>query len=293
MNKIGLIVDEGADLTPEIIEKYQIAVVPLKVEWPPEIMELPGESIFHKMQEADKRGVKIFCKTSQPSPKDFLDIFKVQLEKFDNLICTTVTSKLSGTYNSAIQAINFLPEEQKNNVFVIDSLSAICGEGLLALKAAELINGGNDIKAIVKELKEMPSRIHLYAILEDPKWLEHAGRISPMVANWIRKAAGFGVRPILGFKEGTLKPIGVKTGVKDVSEALFQELESKTKKPRQEGKKIKVFISHIINLEGAKKLEKLIKENLNNTEIVLISLVDYIVGSIAGPGLVGLAWYAE
>ncbi|MBU0546752.1 MAG: DegV family protein [Patescibacteria group bacterium] len=293
MNKIGLIVDEGADLTPEIIEKYQIAVVPLKVEWPSEIMELPGESIFHKMREADKRGVKIFCKTSQPSPKDFLDIFKAQLEKFDKIICTTVTSKLSGTYNSAIQAISFLPEEQKNNVFIIDSLSAVCGEGLLALKAAELINNGNDIEMIVKELKEMPSRIHLYAILEDPKWLEHAGRISPMVASWIRKAANFGVRPILGFKEGVLKPIGVKTGVKDVPEALFKELESKTKKPRQEGKKIKVFISHIINLEGAEKLGKLIKENLDNTEVVLISLADYVVGSIAGPGLIGLAWYAE
>jgi len=293
MNKIGLIVDEGADLTPEIIEKYQIAVVTLKVEWPPEIMELPGESIFHKMQEADKRGVKIFCKTSQPSPKDFLDIFKAQLEKFDKIICTTVTSKLSGTYNSAIQAINFLPEEQKNNVFVIDSLSAICGEGLLALKAVELINGGNDIKAIVKELKEMPSQIHLYAILEDPKWLEHSGRISPMIANWIKKAAGFGVRPILGFKNGLLKPIGVKTGVKDIPEALFKEIESKTKKPCQEGKKIKVFISHVINLDGAKKLEKLIKENLNNSEVVLISLADYVVGSIVGPGVIGLAWYAE
>jgi DegV family protein with EDD domain len=293
MNKIGLIIDEGADLTPEIIEKYQIAVVPLKVEWPPEIMELSGENIFHKMREADKKGIKIFCKTSQPSPKDFLDIFKTQLDRFDKVIYISITSKLSGTYNSAIQAINFLSEEQKNNVFVIDSLNAICGEGLLALKAAELINKSDDIEAIVKELKETPAQIHLYAILEDPKWLEYAGRLSPTLANWVRRAAGFGVRPILGFKEGVLKPIGVKTGVKDISEALFQELESKTKKPRQEGKKIKVFISHIINLEGAKKLEKLIKENLNNSEVVLISSVDYIVGSIAGPGLIGLAWYAE
>jgi len=293
MSKIGLIIDEGADLTPEIIEKYQIAVVPLKVEWPSEIMELSGENIFHKMREADKRGIKIFCKTSQPSPKDFLDIFKTQLDKFDKVIYISITSKLSGTYNSAIQAINFLPEEQKNNVFVIDSLNAICGEGLLALKAAELINKSDDIEAIVKELRETPVQIHLYAILEDPKWLEYAGRLSPTSANWVRRAAGFGIRPILGFKEGILKPIGVKTGVKDIPEALFQELESKTKKSRQEGKKIKVFISHIINLEGAKKLEKLIKENLNNSEVVLISSVDYIVGSIVGPGLVGLAWYAE
>lgn len=293
MNKIGLIVDEGADLTPEIIESNQIAVVPLKVEWPQEILDLPGESIFHKMREADKKGMKVFCKTSQPSPKDFLDIFKTQLEKFEKVICTTVTSKLSGTYNSAIQARNFLPEDQKSNVFIVDSLSAVCGEGILALKAIDLINRGNDIEAIVKELETMPSQIHFYAIIEDPKWLEHAGRISPTVASWIRKAAQFGVRPILGFKEGVLKPIGVKTGVKDVSEALFNEVESKSKKYTQEGKLIKVFISHAINLEGAEKLKELIEKNIPNSQVLLISLADYVVGSIAGPGLIAVAWHTD
>jgi len=293
MNKIGLIVDEGADLTPDIIEKYQIAIVPLKVEWPPEITELQGETIFHKMQEADKKGIKIFCKTSQPSPKDFLDIFKSQLEKFEKVICITITSKLSGTYNSAIQAVNFLPEDQKKNVFIVDSLSAICGEGLLTLKAAELISKSDDIEAVVKELREVPSNIHLSAVLDDPKWLEHAGRISPMISSWMKKAAGFGVRPVLGFKEGILKPIGVKTGVKDVSEALFKEFESKTKKSRQDKKNIKIVISHAIDLAGAEKLEKLIKDNFNNTEILLISQIDYVIGSIAGPGVIAFAWYAE
>jgi len=75
MAKIGLVVDEGADLPKEIIEKNQIATVPIKMDWP-DVENLPGENTFQKMREAEKRGIKSFGKTSQPSPKDFLDSFK-------------------------------------------------------------------------------------------------------------------------------------------------------------------------------------------------------------------------
>jgi DegV family protein with EDD domain len=290
MKKIGLIVDEGADLTKEIIEKHQIAIVPLKVIWPSEIENLSGQTIFHKMAEADKRGLKIFCQTSQPSPKDFLDIFKKELEKFEKIICVTITSKLSGTYNSATQARNFLNPEEKKRVFVVDSLNASCGMGLLATKAIDLTMEENKPEEIAKELGDFTQKIHLAAIIEDPKWLEHSGRISKTIANWIRRAAKIGVRPVIGIKEGRVKAVGVKTGVKDLAEALFQELEGKTRKSRQEGKKIRVAIMHCLNLKDAQKLKEMIEKKLPNTEIAFVNLIDRVVGSIVGPGALGIAW---
>ena len=293
MNKIGLVIDEGADLTLDIIRKHQIAVVPLKVEWPPEIEGLPGETVFHRMKEADKRGIKVFCKTSQPSPKDYLDLYKKQLEKFEKLICITVTSKLSGTYNSAIQAKSFLPEEQENKVFIIDTLSAAAGEGLIVLKAIDLVNQDKPIEEIVKELENLVSQTFLYLALKDPKWLEVSGRISSTIANWIRKMSNINLRPLLGMKKGVLKPISIKMGVKDGAEALFKQLESKSKKNRKQGKKIKVFISHALAPESCQKLQDLIEENMENTEIVAANLLDEIIGSIVGPGAMAVAWYAE
>ena len=302
--KIGLIIDEGADLTPEIIEKYQVAVVPLKVIWPPEIENLPGETIFHKMAEADKRGLKFFCQTSQPSPKDFLDIFKNELEKWEKIICLTITSKLSGTYNSALQAKNFLNPEDQKRVFVVDSLNASCGLGLLALKAIDLIREGEEsklssspfakareIEEIVKDLEGFTQKIQLRAIIKDPKWLEHSGRISKTIANWIRKMAKLGVRPLIGVKEGVVKAVGIKTGVKNISEALFQELVAKTKGARKMRKKIRVAIIHCLNEEGAQELKEMIEKELPETEIAFVNLIDKVVGSIVGPGVVGLAWY--
>ena len=288
--KIGLVVDEGADLTEEIIEKYQMAVIPFKVYWPPEIENLPGETIFHKMREADKRGIKGFCKTSQPSPKDFLDIFKKELEKFEKILCITITSKLSGTYNSAIQARSILKREQQERVFVVDSLNGVCGDGLLVLKAVDLIKAGKEAEEIVKELNEFTKKIHLVVILEDPKWLEASGRISPTLANWIRRVAKIGVRPLIGVKKGIIKAIGIKTGVKDIPSALFDEFESKTRKQRKEGKKVRVAIVHCLNLEGAQKLKEIIEAKLPDVEIAFVNWVDRVIGSIVGPGSLALAW---
>jgi DegV family protein with EDD domain len=290
MNTIGLVVDEGADLTQELIKKHKIAVVPLKVIWPEEIEGLPGETIFHKMQEADKRGMKVFCKTSQPSPKDFLDIFKEELKKSDKIICFTVTSKLSGTYNSAVQAKDFLSPEEKKRVFVVDSLSALAGEGLLALKAVDLTKEGGEIEEIVKTLRSFPSKIHLYAFIRDPKWLEVSGRISPALANWMRRGAKMGVRPLIGIKKGLVKPIGIRLGAKDIPEALFKELEVKSRKVRKEGKRIRIAIIHCLDEKGTQKLREMIEKKLENTEIVFINLVDEVIGSIVGPGSLALGW---
>ena len=289
MNKIGLVVDEAADLPQEIIGRHQMAVVPVKMDWP-DIENLPGENTFQKMREAEKRGIKSFGKTSQPSSKDFLEAFKRQLERFEKIICITITSKLSGTYNSANQARGILSEEDQKRVFIVDSLNASCGEGLSNLKAIDLIEAGKEIEEIVKELEKFTSQIYLYGMLEEVKWLEASGRISPALANWVRRMQKIGVRPIIGIKKGVIKAIGIKAGAKDIPTGLFHQFEAKTRKLRNLNKKIRVAITHGDNLEGAQKLKEMIEKELENTEVAFINLIDNILGVLVGPGAFILAW---
>jgi len=286
---VGLVVDEGADLPKEIIEKNQIATIPIKMDWP-DIENLPGENTFQKMREAEKRGIKSFGKTSQPSPKDFLDSFKKQLEKFDKIFCLALTSKLSGTYNSAIQAKDLLEPEQKERIFVVDTLNITCGEALLVLKAIDLINEGEDVEEIIKELEKLIPRVRLYGMLEEIKWLEASGRISHTLANWVRRMQKIGFRPIIGIKKGVIKAIGIKAGAKDIPTALFHQFEAKTKQFRNRGKKIRVAITHGDNFEGAQRLKELIEKNLKNTEVVFINLIDNVLGVLVGPDTLILAW---
>lgn len=289
MNKIGLVVDEGADLPQEIIEKHQMAVVPVKMDWP-DLENLPGENTFQKMREAEKRGIKSFGKTSQPSPKDFLEAFKKQLERFDKIICITLTSKLSGTYNSANQAKNILSPEEQKRVFIVDSLNASCGEALSTLKAIDLIGQGKEIEEIIKELEELIPQVRLYGIFEDPKWLEASGRISSAIANWFRRMQKIGVRPILGIKKGVMKPVGIKAGAKDIPTALFRQFEAKTKKLRNQNKKIRVAITHGDDSEGAQRLKEMIEKELEGVEVAFINLIDDVLGVLVGPDAFVLAW---
>ena len=204
MQKIGLVVDEAADLPEEIIERYQIEVTPLKMDWP-DLERFSGENTFQKMRETEKAGISSFGKTSQPSPKDFLEIFKKQLAHFEKVIAITITSVHSGTYNSACQAKNFLELEKREKVFVVDSLNGSAGLGLLVLKAVDLIGDGKEIEEVIKEVELFRQKIHLAAMVKDPKWLESSGRIPHFLANWIRRMERIGLRPLLGIKNGKIK----------------------------------------------------------------------------------------
>lgn len=287
MEKIGIVTDEAADLTPEIIEKYQIATVPVKLDWP-ELENLAGENTFQKMRELEKKGIKSFGKTSQPSPKDFLDAYKKHLENFDKILCMTITSKHSGTYNSACQAKKFLNPEQKK-ISIIDSLSASGGQALLILKAIDLIESGKGIEEIVKELEKFIFQIHPYIILEDPKWLEASGRISSLVANLLRRIAKAGIRPLLTFKKGKLVPAGIKTGAKDIPIALFRQFEADIKKLRG-GKKIRVVITHGDDLKGAQRLKEMIEAEFKEAKVAFTNIINNIVGAVTGPNTLVLAW---
>ncbi len=279
--KIGIVADEGGDLPKELIEKHRISIVPFKVDLG-QMENLPG-SIFQKIREAEKRGLKSFVKTSQPSPGDFLNAFREKLKEFEEIICITVTSKHSGTFNSALQVKNFLAERER--IHVVDSMSVSGGEGLIILKAIELISQGLKTREILDKLKDCILKTNLIFLLKDPKWLENSGRIPKVLGAFLRKMQNLGFHPILGVKRGRVVPVGVKKGIEDMASALFDEL----KKKISEREKISVAITHADNEFEAKKLENLVK-GLKNCEIKFLNIIGEIVGGLSGPGAVALAW---
>ncbi len=289
MAKIGLIVDEAADLPREIIEEHQIGIVPVKLDWP-EIENLPGENTFQKMRELEKRGIKSFGKTSQPSPKDFLDKYKEQLNKFENIICITLTSRHSGTYNSAITAKTFLPAQVQEKIFVVDSLNGSGGESLLVLRAIDLIKEGKKIEEIVEELKDFRSKIRFFGLLEDPKWMEASGRISPLIANFLREMAKRGIRVLITFKNGYLKPGGIKIRAQDKVMVLFKQFEKENQRIKNTAKTIRVIITHGDDLESTQKLKEMIEKNFQNAKVVFTNIINNVVGAPTGPGILILAW---
>jgi DegV family protein with EDD domain len=285
---IGIVTEDVADLPAKVIERYQIEIAPLIVNWP-EGKNLLGENIYQKMREADRLGIKAFPKTSQATPKSYLDSFQKQLQKFDKVLCLTITSKVSGCYNSACQAREMLEEEEKERVYILDSLAASSGQALLVLQAIELVQEQREISEVLEELKKIIPKIYFYAILEDPKWLEAGGRASKSQTNWIRRMKKINLHPLITIKDGLVTKGGV-IFAKDMAGALFKKISKESQKSREQGKRIRVTIGQADNPEGAEKLRKSLKEI--RAEVPFISLGSPVVCAHAGPGSLIAAWQA-
>jgi len=286
-SKIGIVADEGGDLPKELIEKHKISIVPFKVDLG-EMKDLAG-NIYQRIREAEKRGLKSFVKTSQPSPGDFLKAFKEKLKEFEEIICVTVTSKHSGTFNSALQAKEFLPEKEK--IHVIDSMNVSGGEGLIILKVVSLIKSGLKISEVLEKLKESILKTNLVFVLENPKWAVASGRIPKVLGALLERMQRLGFYPVLTIKKGKIKLSSIRKGVRDLSDALFEEFKSKISKEKVKSE-IKITITHADNEKEAKKLEELILK-VKNCKIEFKNIIGNILGGLSGPGALVLAWQIE
>lgn len=283
MKTAKIIVGDSASITLELIEKYGLIVVPFTVDWPDKDT-LEGNNIFEKMRSAEKKGITTTPKTSQPSMGLFKKAFEQGLLEAESIICITISSGISGTYNSAIQARKMFPEETQKKIFIVDTFNADASESLLAIKAAELSEQGEKGEEIIKEIELSLPKTFLYGMLESPKWLEAGGRISHAVAIILTQMQKIGMRPILTMKDGLIKPSNLKMQAQDTANALFKQFEETAKKSLLEGKKCRVGISHADNLEQAQRLRGLIEEKYPQVKVDFISLTSIVIGAHVGPG---------
>ncbi len=278
---VGIVVEGNVVCLPEKIkERYQIETVQAPVSWP-EGEKIPGKNIYQKMREMEKFGIKNFPKTSQPPPKAYLETFKKQLEKFEKVLCITISSKLSGCFNSAFQAKNALPEKERKRVFIFDTLHAAASQALFVLRAIELIQEKREIEEIIFKLKKLIPKTHLFLLFESPKWIVAGGRLSKRKGKWIERMEKLGFYPLITIKEGVLKSGGIVLA-KSEAEALFKKIKKESKKERKEGKLIRAIIQHADNEIEAKKLKKLLKEI--GIEVSFLSVASPVIGAHTGPG---------
>ncbi|MDK2949327.1 MAG: fatty acid kinase fatty acid binding subunit [Patescibacteria group bacterium] len=282
MKKTTIVIGETASITNNLIEKFGLIVVPFVVSWPE--MDYFEGNIFEKMREAERKGDKTVPKTSQPSIGTFKKVFEETLKESESVICITISSGVSGAYNSATQAKKMLKAEDQNKVFILDTFNVDTSESLIALKAGELAQEGKSGEEIFKEITEMSPNVYLFSVVESPKWLEANGRINHTLSVLLSQMQKIGMRPILSVKDGLVKPATLKMQAKDIAQALFKQAEEMIKKPLKEGRVCKVAISHANTIEEAEKLKKMFEEKYPQVEVIFISLTDPIIGCHVGPG---------
>ncbi len=277
---VRIIVDSGSDLLPEVAKGRGIEVLPLLAnvdgtEYRDGI-DLGRDAFYELLEETGS-----FPKTSQVSPHTFAEAFREAREAGDEVIALTLSSALSGTYQSAKLAQAMVGEE---GIYVIDSLSATYVIALVAEYACALRDEGLSTKQIVSEIERFKGRVKLVAVLDTLEYLQRGGRL-PKAAARIGEAAK--LKPVVVITEEG--EVGLSTAVLGRKRALDALVKNVAKCPADPA-----FPAIPIYSYGTKSCEKMI-ERLADTGMELSDKrqIGFVIGSHIGPGAYGVVYVAK
>ena len=275
MDKIKIITDGSCDLSHEVLNKFNINVVPLGVSFGEEHytagVDIDNKEFYAKMKES-KELPKTFC----PSPENFCKEYQCEEDK---IIVIALSSKLSGTYNSASLARDlYLSEHKEKDIRVIDSMTGSIGAGLLLIKAAKMISEGKDIDEIVEAIENLKEKISFYGTLETLENAIKGGRVNPLAGKII---GALNFKAIVQIKDGVVKPIdkarGESNSIKKVANYITSSIEDTKDKI--------LCLMHANCPEKAHKLLSII-EKTHKFDEVYISEVGPVMGTYTSEGAV-------
>lgn len=272
MEKIKIITDSTSDLSKDIVEKYNIEVLPLIVNFGEESYYDGVDMTFDKLIAKIKEGVE-FPTTSQINPQRFYDCFKENIEDGYKIIYIGIGSKFSGTYQSACIARDMLSSE---DIVIIDSENVTSGLGILVIYAGKLMEQGMNLKEIEKEILECIPKVDNMLAFNSLEHLIKGGRLS--------KTAGFignvlSIKPMLAIRDGEIGVIDKVRGTKKAIKAVTDYLEDK---------KVKQGTPVILLEAPGGDMKKVVLKKLQEKDFEVIEQkVGCVVGTHSGPDAVG------
>jgi DegV family protein with EDD domain len=277
---IGIVTDGAADILPAWGQEFGIKVIPINVHFGEKTyiqdVELTLDE-FYKLVD-DKSNP--FPKTSQPSPHQFVEFYKNNFKPGDTILSIHITSKLSGTYASAVAAA----EELKGtyNIVTFDSLGGSMGTGTMCRIARQMERDGKSVDEIVRYLETIRSQVHVILTLDTLEYARRSGRVGTLSA---AMASLLNVKPIALLQDGLVNMVEkVRTRKTALDRVLSLGKELVGDKP------VHLGVVHARDLESGKALLEEAKKHFNVKSAELTNLSISLAINF-GPGTVGLVLY--
>lgn len=278
--KTRIIADSSADLMNE--EKEHVTLVPLSITFDEEEYKdgvtIDHKTFYEKLIESD-----VLPTTSQVAPFDFAEKFKEVEEAGESAVVITISSKLSGTYQSAMIAANDF-----ENIYVVDGASAAIGGGILVEYALKLADQGMEAKEIAKELEKVKENVVVVALVDTLEYLRKGGRVSSAVAF----AGGvLNIKPVLSLTNGEINMLGKARGSKQGNNLLVQEIEKSG--GVDFSKPVLLGYTGITDSLLVKYIEdsKAIWEG--NLDEIRYTTIGSAIGTHVGPGAIAVAFFKK
>lgn len=283
MDKFCIVTESTADLTPELIDRFKITVIPMRFSFGdkeyynyPNNRELSSEDFYQKLREGH------VSTTTAINMSQFEEAFLPILERGEDILYLGFSSGLSSTYGTAVVVSEQLKEQYPlRKIVVIDTLAASMGEGLLACLAAIQKQNGACLTEVADWVRAHILKLCHWFTVDDLMYLYRGGRVNALAAH---VGTAFGIKPILHVdNEGHLIPAAKVRGRKQSIEALADKIgELGTDVSEQI-----IFIGHAEAADAAQMLADMINSRFSPKEIQIAS-IGPVVGSHTGPGLVSV-----
>ena len=280
---IRIIIDSASDITKEKALALGLYFMPLKTIFGNEEY-LDGVTMSHQQFYERLIETEEIPTTSQIPPYEYEKVFSSIVENGDTAICITLSSKLSGSYQSA----NIAVADYEDKIHIVDSENVCIGEQILILYALKLREEGKSVEEIIDSLNKRKKDIRLIALLDTLEYLKKGGRISPTAA-----FAGslLSIKPVIAIENGEVAILGKARGSKNGNNMLMELT----------GKNGGIDFSMPFTLGYTGLSDSLLLKYIADSEVLYKGKVDKLpvstigstIGTHAGPGAIALAFFAN
>jgi DegV family protein with EDD domain len=269
---VAIVTDSVADLPPQVADEFGITVVPLVVRFGTDLyrdgLDLSPDQFYGKLRTS-----KALPATSVPPPAAFADAYDKLAEQTNEIVVISLASKLSATYQVALQAVGLM--KKRCRVEVLDSQWAVMAQGFITIAAAKAAQAGASLDEVLDVARRTIHRVDMHAAFDTLEYLERGGRIG--------KAQAFlgsllKVNPIIGLKEGEAYPCARERSRAKAIDYLYNFA---TSFGSVEG----LAVEYATDLDEANRLVQRLHSKYPQVPIYL-SRASPVIGTHAGPGLI-------
>ena len=283
---VVIVTDSASDIRGDDAVRMNVRVLPMHIRFGTEEyqdgVDLSVHEFYEKLLESDE-----IPKTSQITPFDYMTVFEEEAEKGNDVVCITLSSGVSGCYQSAVNAAEEVNEKGKGHVYVVDSQQFCISEYILVEEACRLRDQGVSAEKIAEIITDLRSEAHVIAVFDTLEYLKLGGRISAAAA-----AAGglLAIKPVLTITDGVVDVIGKARGSKKRNNMLNEFAEEKGG--------VDTELPIVFGYTGFSdyNLKKYIEDNgshygLTDDSKIRIVEVGPTIGTYAGPGAFAAAFF--
>lgn len=278
---IKIVADSICSPSSKKVEEMGITIVPINIHFGErvymDLLEIKPEDFYRRLTSARELPT-----TSAPSVKRFAEAFEKAISGGQSLICFTVASQMSNSYNVALQARSEFTAEEASRISIFDTEAAGASAALMVIEAARLSEEGFSLAEIEARAGKMAASAILVVMLDTLKYIEKSGRVGKVAA-----VAGelFNVKPLICLHRGKTRFFGRARGKTQAARMILNEFIKDT----GEARNVRVAATHANAEEALEPLIGGVKEKFPDTEIDIVPFTP-AMGFHAGPGIIGIGY---